>query len=566
MKALSAIVIAAALSSMAGGQTVNAITSGGLGYAVPMPVNSLTPVAGFRSQSALNSRHMALALEKDFITMHAVGTSIRGTNIVAYRFATAGTTTPDGTAKGAAMLQGTIHPREWISPEVVTAVFERLAAGEDATARFLVDNLEIVILPIANPDGFAVTQLFPAQTVGGSASGGGGADGRMRRKSMLNADDFLSTTGDAFNGVDLNRNHSFGFGGGSGSTTGETYRGPSAGSEPESQALYAAAALLNESRLRFYVDVHSHQQVYYSITDASAARSAAVIDAYGIMRSVTIGISGRIYGNLPTRVETESIGATDEYFAGTYRAMSYTLEARPPSGELFNGFILPDSQVDATRRELEPAIAAGLYYSAGPASVREVLIYDTTDGRSESSPLVFRQARTTQVGGATRILVTIANGPLRTTRRYTAVIRFTKPMRERDTGSGILRAFPGVSTTAAPGISLANVANGAVPVFVVDGGGSIFGWDRYGGDTAVADFDLRQSVVPNGVYTLELSGTDLAGTALDADPRTVADWSVTGWTGWDAGGVDALTGVPILNDTTNVGDAWLLLGSALPPR
>lgn len=87
-------------------------------------------------------------------------------------------------------------------------------------AKYLVDNREIYFVPVVNPDGYAYNQTT-------NPNGGG-----MWRKNRRNNSGSY--------GVDLNRNYDYGWGynsGSSGTPSSDTYRGPSAGSEPETQAI-----------------------------------------------------------------------------------------------------------------------------------------------------------------------------------------------------------------------------------------------------------------------------------------------------------------------------------------
>ncbi len=92
----------------------------------------------------------------------------------------------------------------------------------DPLAAFLVEQREMWVVPVHNPDGYVYNESL--------APNGGG----MWRKNRRN-------NGGGSRGVDLNRNWSYKWGydniGSSPNSRSETYRGPSAASEPETQAL-----------------------------------------------------------------------------------------------------------------------------------------------------------------------------------------------------------------------------------------------------------------------------------------------------------------------------------------
>jgi len=121
-------------------------------------------------------------------------------------------------------INSAIHAREYTTA-ALTLDFARWLVdgyGEDTDATWILDNHEVHIMLMANPDG-----RKKAET------------GLSWRK---NANQNYCGTNSNNRGADLNRNFSFGWNstngqGSSGSQCNDTYRGPSAGSEPEIQAL-----------------------------------------------------------------------------------------------------------------------------------------------------------------------------------------------------------------------------------------------------------------------------------------------------------------------------------------
>ena len=222
-----------------------------LGYTVPVPVSSLTPVDGFRAYDSLLALHQDLALTDDNVQADRVGNTLAGRDIWAYSIGDADNLTLDGLPEPAVMAMGGIHAREWQPPEAVSALIETLSATADDQwlGSYLRDNLNVVLIPVLNVDGFLLTQAHPDRT---SADPLQPREGRMRRRNLRNPnnnnpiDSTIDTTNDNFWGVDLNRNSPMGWGlngGSSGSVTSLVYRGPIASSEPEIQALQNAATL-----------------------------------------------------------------------------------------------------------------------------------------------------------------------------------------------------------------------------------------------------------------------------------------------------------------------------------
>jgi hypothetical protein len=116
------------------------------------------------------------------------------------------------------------HAREVMTQEMVLMLTDYLAdqyaAGDQEIVQLLDENA-VYMVPWVNPDGFVYNELT-------NPDGGG-----MWRKNRRD-------NGDGTYGVDLNRNYPYEWGcsgGSSGTPSSETYRGPSAGSEPETQVM-----------------------------------------------------------------------------------------------------------------------------------------------------------------------------------------------------------------------------------------------------------------------------------------------------------------------------------------
>jgi hypothetical protein len=120
------------------------------------------------------------------------------------------------------LFDGVHHAREIMALEIPLHFIRYLCEnyGTDPVITFIVNNRQVWFVPMVNVDGF----VYNEQT---NPNGGG-----MWRKNRR--DNGIS----GCEGVDPNRNYTFQWGGegSSGNPCDETYRGPSAGSEPEIQA------------------------------------------------------------------------------------------------------------------------------------------------------------------------------------------------------------------------------------------------------------------------------------------------------------------------------------------
>jgi carboxypeptidase T len=128
------------------------------------------------------------------------------------------------------MLNGLHHAREITTHEVVYLFAEYLLEnyGTDDTVTEIVDNREVWIVPMVNPDGYEYVRDYQS----------------MWRKNRRD-------NGGGIYGVDNNRNYTYQWGyddwGSSPNPSSETYRGPSPGSEPENQAMMQFYAARSDS-------------------------------------------------------------------------------------------------------------------------------------------------------------------------------------------------------------------------------------------------------------------------------------------------------------------------------
>src|SRR5262245_1887372 len=456
-----------------------------------MPVDSLTAVDGFRSYDSLHAQHQFLMTEEDTVDGTVVGQTASGRDVWAYVLGDADTRTVDGRAEGAVLVNGGIHAREWQSPEVLTGVFEMLVerAQDAGVGSFLADNLNVVLVPVLNVDGFLQTQRYPANA---TADVEQPRDGRMRRKNLRTpsggapVDESLDTVDDNFYGVDVNRNSADGFGlnGGSSSlTTSLVYHGPAPASEPELNALQAAADLGPRTRLRLYEDVHSFGKIYLTPQTGNTRRDTIARALRTRMRAVTdfsYSFADEALG-LP-------LGTTADYFAYEVEVPSWTLELEPVNGGgeyggtgvTHSGFVLPDSQIARVRDELSLMQLLAFYRQAGPPRVQAVDIRDATTGE---------QVYAAGWGSGTprALEVSVARALVPET-EYDLWLAFDRPMRWRDDG-GAVTNFPGQTavifpelTLEAPDLDTELTLSGGASAWLDSPGGAPDGYLRYRDD------------------------------------------------------------------------------------
>jgi hypothetical protein len=184
-----------------------------------------------------------LASEYDDLTqLMPIGETVQGETIYAMRVTEKADTKRVG-LRPAVLYISTQHAREWISPEVNRRLLRYYLEnyGVDDRVTDIVDTTDLWFVLVANPDGYDHTFT---------------ENNRLWRKNLADNDGDGQVT--TIDGVDLNRNFSTNWGydneGSSDEWISQTYRGRSAESEPETQAL---EGLMSDVDFSFLVNYHS---------------------------------------------------------------------------------------------------------------------------------------------------------------------------------------------------------------------------------------------------------------------------------------------------------------------
>lgn len=541
----------------------------GLGYPVPIPVDTPEPFDGFRTYAGLFAKHQMMALENDYITGHIVGQTIYNRDIWAYLLSDDDDITRYGVKEGAMMANGGIHAREWQSPETLTQIISDFHdhSGDQSFYQYLLENAAIITIPSNNIDGFLQTQRYPTQNW--YASNTGPRDGRMRRKNLLNTDEDLDTQNDYLNGVDLNRNNDPYWASSNGSSNDPAslvYHGSASQSEPETLARLAAANLVDADQLRIYTDVHSFSQVHFANksfnNNLNILQTRVLADFSNHHKAFPAGKNYIDRTNFTTA--GFGIGSTDEYFQTTYQIPSWTLEIEP-SGVLNpdahpnlpgvsadyggfanngnDGFILPESEIKRVREQLAESFMVTWYGQAGPPSITQLRIID-----QQTHAIVFdAEWDITEFG--TRELYSHYFDQILAGHDYALLLRFDKPMRHRN-DVGEVEKLQGQSTALTPVIQ-GLVGEDAVALNLSNSrwiNNKDNGWESYGfyqDDTFVVDFNLDAAVsaADDVELTWKIITTDMVGQSIDANPETVITWSGGQWINYeDSNGNSSITG------------------------
>ena len=176
--------------------------------------------------------------------LEVIGHTGQGREIIAIKMTQGARDEVDG-SRPAVLYSATQHAREWIAPEVDRRALNYFIArwrANDTQIKDLLKTRELWFVPVMNPDGYQYTFQSP--------------DTRLWRKNLR--DNNANGTIEVGDGVDPNRNYpahwNYDQEGSSSITSSDTYRGPSAGSEPETKAIMG---LFNRVPFKFQVNYHS---------------------------------------------------------------------------------------------------------------------------------------------------------------------------------------------------------------------------------------------------------------------------------------------------------------------
>ena len=227
---------------------------------------------------------------------------------------------------------GCHHAREWISVEVPLYLAKYLLENYDTDAliRAYVDNGEIWIVPMLNPDGHQYTIDVD----------------RLWRKTRRN-------NGGGYYGVDLNRNYSYRWGGPGSSPDpwSDIYRGTAPFSEPETQAIRDLAW---NHEFRAIMSYHSYGQLIlypWGYTHDPPPDEQLLGNLSVDMANLIQEVHGKVYTPMQSSDLYLASGITDDWAYGELGVFGFTIELRPKG---FPYFILPENEIIPTCQENKP--------------------------------------------------------------------------------------------------------------------------------------------------------------------------------------------------------------------
>lgn len=270
------------------------------------------PDARYLNPKTLEAKLRALAAAYPTLSrLEQIGTTLQGRPVFALVVST--TPNPNDKAnldKAAAIFDGQHHAREVMTPEVVVDVAESLLQGYSTRPEVatLLQSWNIWLVPSVNPDGTNI--VF--------------TDDNMWRKNARGSSR-------SPHGVDINRNYDYkwnGCRGSSASTWAQDYRGTSAASEPETQALMGLAKRVRPAA---YLSYHSYSELVlypYGCTNSVTPENAMFEKLAKEMASRLPRDDNR--GNytpgLPWAILYGVDGDSMAYMYAAFGAISFTLE------------------------------------------------------------------------------------------------------------------------------------------------------------------------------------------------------------------------------------------------
>jgi len=283
------------------------------------------------------------------VTYQTTGVSYQGRDMPAVHFHSS-----SAKAKYIAYFQCQIHAREWISGATCAYIAEQLINDFKANVAQVVNllqNLELVIVPLVNPDGYVYTWT----------------NDRLWRKNR-------NANGNTCVGTDLNRNYDdhWGQGGSSTNPCSDTYMGPKVASEIEvrNTANYVLA-LQKSLPVVAFIDWHSYSQLVlrpYGWTNNVSPDETALSAVGKKFADDIFAVHRRSYTSQRSYQLYQTTGSASDWGYGTQatngnqgkRAGSFTVELRPVNSP--PGFELPPAEIIPTGQENYAAVKNFLTY------------------------------------------------------------------------------------------------------------------------------------------------------------------------------------------------------------
>ncbi|XP_058502291.1 carboxypeptidase A5 [Solea solea] len=269
---------------------------------------------------------MLVAENPNLVSKVVIGQSYEGRPLNVLKFSTGGTN------RRAIWIDTGIHSREWVTQASGTWFAKKIVTdyGRDAALTAILDNMDIFLEIVTNPDGFYYSQTR----------------NRMWRKTRK------PNRGSSCIGVDPNRNWDAGFGGPGASSNpcSETYHGPSAHSESEVKSI--VDFVKSRGNIKSFISIHAYSQMLmypygYTRTPVRDQAELHAVAQKAVNNLASLYGTRYRYGSI-INVIYQASGGTIDWTYNQGIKYSYTFELRD-TGRY--GFVLPASQIVPTASE-----------------------------------------------------------------------------------------------------------------------------------------------------------------------------------------------------------------------
>ncbi|CAK1542471.1 unnamed protein product [Leptosia nina] len=314
-------------------------------------MNRSTPGLSFdviHRYEVVNNYLQRLANSYANVRVESAGKSVEGRDI---RYLRISSDNFQSRTKPVVFLMSLLHAREWVTLPASLYAIEKLVI--DVRDRTLVNNIDWIIMPIANPDGYEFTHTNVNPHVA--------APGKNRAR---NAGWSMCP------GVDLNRNFDHNWGtASSASPCTETFHGTGPFSEPETQAV---RNVLNQvrNRLELFIDIHSFgSMILYGFGNRQLPPNALTLNMVGVRMAQRIDAvkwsNKRNYrvGNIVDVINYRASGGSSDYVQSFGNLLSFTYELPAYRNVAnINGFLVDPAFIYQAGMETWEGIQAGARY------------------------------------------------------------------------------------------------------------------------------------------------------------------------------------------------------------
>uniref|UniRef100_A0A452HUI7 Carboxypeptidase A1 n=1 Tax=Gopherus agassizii TaxID=38772 RepID=A0A452HUI7_9SAUR len=275
---------------------------------------------------------LLVAANPDLVSKIQIGNSYEGRPLYVLKFSTGGAKRP------AIWIDTGIHSREWITQASGVWFAKKIvdSYGKDPSLTSILDNLDIFLEIVTNPDGFAFTHTKVFLL------------GRLSRTSRQQACE--------------RRWREAGGAGASSNPCSETYHGPYANSELEVKAI--VDFVKSHGNIKAFISIHSYSQLLMYPYGYTRTQAADYQELDNIAKAAVAALSSLYgtryrYGSIITTIYQASGGTIDWTYNQGIK-YSFTFELRDTGSY---GFLLPANQIISTAEETWLALMTIMEYT-----------------------------------------------------------------------------------------------------------------------------------------------------------------------------------------------------------